>query len=35
MLAKMTKIFLKFILHYDEIFKSGLLANITIKKTRF
>ena len=26
-----TRFFLKFGLHYDEIFKSGLLANITIK----
>lgn len=29
------KIFLKFGLHYDEIFKSGLLANITVKRLFF
>ncbi|MFN4074837.1 MAG: patatin-like phospholipase family protein [Cloacibacterium sp.] len=30
-----TRFFLKFGLHYDEIFKSGLLANITIKRLVF
>jgi NTE family protein len=26
------RLFLKFGLHYDDIFKSGLLANITVKR---
>jgi len=29
------RLFLKFGLHYDDIFKSGLLANITVKRLLF
>lgn len=34
-MKKITRFFLKFGLHYDEIFKTGLLSNITIKRLLF